>query len=58
MKSIGILKTIYNQIDFVDKISKNINDYASPYISTFIHDDCSTDGKCTKGETCTKEVKE
>ncbi len=43
MKSIGILKTVYNQSGLVDRIVSNINDYASPQLRTFIQDDCSPD---------------
>jgi glycosyltransferase involved in cell wall biosynthesis len=43
MKSIGILKTVYNQANFVDRMVSNINEYASPQIRTFIQDDCSLD---------------
>jgi len=48
MKSIGILKTVYNQSGLVDRISRNINDYGSSQIRTFIQDDCSPDNTYEK----------
>ena len=43
MKNIGILKTVYNQSHLVDRVVRNINNYASPQLQTFIQDDCSKD---------------
>jgi glycosyltransferase involved in cell wall biosynthesis len=44
MKSIAVLKIVYNQASLVKIVTSNINEYASPGVLTLIQDDCSDDG--------------
>jgi glycosyltransferase involved in cell wall biosynthesis len=43
MKTLAVLKAVYNQVDLVDKINENIISYSNPLVRTYVMDDASED---------------